>query len=220
MAHVGHCHPHVVRAGQHQMEILNTNSRFLHDNLVLYADLVVQLLEFPISRVIYQFLHRYYINLHSISKVPPGRLSTKIFTKGGFNDICQLNHLSVNVKGQAFLSECRNLDYCVFITVSVSKLRNSIKIKLTIFTIQVRAAHLRQVPRAAVGGLPRQLGLGGQRPRAAAGAPAHGQQGGDHPGPRLPRPRHQSDRDIPVQVQQARRQGLSPGVRRLERKWH
>ena len=53
VAHVGHCHPHVVRAGQHQMEILNTNSRFLHDNLVLYADLVVQLLEFPIIRVIY-----------------------------------------------------------------------------------------------------------------------------------------------------------------------
>ncbi len=37
VCHVGHCHPHVVRAGQEQMGILNTNCRFLHDNLVLYA---------------------------------------------------------------------------------------------------------------------------------------------------------------------------------------
>ncbi|XP_016890560.1 ethanolamine-phosphate phospho-lyase isoform X2 [Cynoglossus semilaevis] len=37
VAHVGHCHPEVVRAGQQQMEQLNTNSRFLHDKLVLYA---------------------------------------------------------------------------------------------------------------------------------------------------------------------------------------
>ncbi|XP_056600358.1 ethanolamine-phosphate phospho-lyase [Triplophysa dalaica] len=37
VAHVGHCHPDVVKAGANQMELLNTNSRFLHDNLVLYA---------------------------------------------------------------------------------------------------------------------------------------------------------------------------------------
>lgn len=37
VAHVGHCHPDVVKAGAEQMEQLNTNSRFLHDNLVLYA---------------------------------------------------------------------------------------------------------------------------------------------------------------------------------------
>uniref|UniRef100_A0A667ZAD3 Ethanolamine-phosphate phospho-lyase n=1 Tax=Myripristis murdjan TaxID=586833 RepID=A0A667ZAD3_9TELE len=37
VAHVGHSHPDVVRAGAQQMELLNTNSRFLHDNLVLYA---------------------------------------------------------------------------------------------------------------------------------------------------------------------------------------
>jgi len=34
VAHVGHCHPTVVQAGIDQMSILNTNSRFLHDNLV------------------------------------------------------------------------------------------------------------------------------------------------------------------------------------------
>lgn len=34
---VGHCHPDVVKAGAEQMGTLNTNARFLHDNLVLYA---------------------------------------------------------------------------------------------------------------------------------------------------------------------------------------
>ncbi|TWW63180.1 Ethanolamine-phosphate phospho-lyase [Takifugu flavidus] len=37
VAHVGHCHPDVVQAGAEQMGTLNTNARFLHDNLVLYA---------------------------------------------------------------------------------------------------------------------------------------------------------------------------------------
>ncbi|XP_037116994.1 5-phosphohydroxy-L-lysine phospho-lyase [Syngnathus acus] len=36
--HVGHCHPNVTKAAAEQMELLNTNTRFLHDNLVLYAD--------------------------------------------------------------------------------------------------------------------------------------------------------------------------------------
>eukprot|EP00069_Balaena_mysticetus_P020945 bmy_13350T0 len=37
VAHVGHCHPEVVKAAQKQMGLLNTNSRFLHDNIVEYA---------------------------------------------------------------------------------------------------------------------------------------------------------------------------------------
>ena len=36
--HVGHCHPHVVQAGQRQMAILNTNTRYLHDTIVAYAE--------------------------------------------------------------------------------------------------------------------------------------------------------------------------------------
>jgi len=35
--HVGHCHPRVVAAGQRQMAVLNTNTRYLHDNLTEYA---------------------------------------------------------------------------------------------------------------------------------------------------------------------------------------
>lgn len=37
VAHVGHCHPHVVKAAMEQMSLLYTNSRYLHDNIVLYA---------------------------------------------------------------------------------------------------------------------------------------------------------------------------------------
>ncbi len=38
VCHVGHCHPQVVAAGQQQMALLNTNTRYLHDNLVDYAE--------------------------------------------------------------------------------------------------------------------------------------------------------------------------------------
>jgi 4-aminobutyrate aminotransferase-like enzyme/Ser/Thr protein kinase RdoA (MazF antagonist) len=37
VAHVGHCHPHVVAAGQRQMAVLNTNTRYLHDSINDYA---------------------------------------------------------------------------------------------------------------------------------------------------------------------------------------
>uniref|UniRef100_A0A8D0HME4 5-phosphohydroxy-L-lysine phospho-lyase n=1 Tax=Sphenodon punctatus TaxID=8508 RepID=A0A8D0HME4_SPHPU len=37
VAHVGHCHPDVVNAAHEHNQVLNTNSRFLHDNLVDYA---------------------------------------------------------------------------------------------------------------------------------------------------------------------------------------
>ena len=38
VAHVGHCHTRVVRAGQQQMAVLNTNTRYLHEHLVRYAE--------------------------------------------------------------------------------------------------------------------------------------------------------------------------------------
>ncbi len=38
VAHVGHEHPHVVRAGQRQMAVLNTNTRYLHEEAVAYAE--------------------------------------------------------------------------------------------------------------------------------------------------------------------------------------
>lgn len=38
VAHVGHEHPKVVAAGQHQMAVLNTNTRYLHENIIAYAE--------------------------------------------------------------------------------------------------------------------------------------------------------------------------------------
>jgi 4-aminobutyrate aminotransferase-like enzyme len=38
VCHVGHCHPQVVAAGQTQMAVLNTNTRYLHDHLTQYAE--------------------------------------------------------------------------------------------------------------------------------------------------------------------------------------
>ena len=49
VSHVGHCHPHVVRAGQEQMAVLNTNTRYLHDNLVRYAERLCATLPEPLS---------------------------------------------------------------------------------------------------------------------------------------------------------------------------
>jgi len=37
VAHVGHEHPRVVKAGQNQMAILNTNTRYLHENINAFA---------------------------------------------------------------------------------------------------------------------------------------------------------------------------------------
>ncbi len=38
VCHVGHCHPRVVRAANAQMAVLNTNTRYLHRNIVDYAE--------------------------------------------------------------------------------------------------------------------------------------------------------------------------------------
>ena len=38
VAHVGHSHPRVVQAAQDQMALLNTNTRYLHDTIVEYAE--------------------------------------------------------------------------------------------------------------------------------------------------------------------------------------
>jgi 4-aminobutyrate aminotransferase-like enzyme/Ser/Thr protein kinase RdoA (MazF antagonist) len=49
---VGHSHPRVVRAVQEQIALLNTNTRYLHDNVVRYAERLTELLPAPL-RVCY-----------------------------------------------------------------------------------------------------------------------------------------------------------------------
>jgi 4-aminobutyrate aminotransferase-like enzyme len=46
--HVGHCHPRVVQAGQQQMAVLNTNTRYLHDHLAQYAQRLCATLPEPL----------------------------------------------------------------------------------------------------------------------------------------------------------------------------
>jgi 4-aminobutyrate aminotransferase-like enzyme/Ser/Thr protein kinase RdoA (MazF antagonist) len=46
--HVGHCHPRVVRAAQLQSSILNTNTRYLHENLARYAQRLCSRLPEPL----------------------------------------------------------------------------------------------------------------------------------------------------------------------------
>lgn len=38
VAHVGHCHPKVVAAARQQMEVLNTNTRYLNELIISYAE--------------------------------------------------------------------------------------------------------------------------------------------------------------------------------------
>jgi 4-aminobutyrate aminotransferase-like enzyme/Ser/Thr protein kinase RdoA (MazF antagonist) len=49
---IGHCHPCVVRAVQDQVAILNTNTRYLHDNILRYAERLTAVLPEPL-RVCY-----------------------------------------------------------------------------------------------------------------------------------------------------------------------
>jgi 4-aminobutyrate aminotransferase-like enzyme len=49
VCHVGHCHPRVVKAAQEQIAVLNTNTRYLHDNIVEYARRLADTLPEPLS---------------------------------------------------------------------------------------------------------------------------------------------------------------------------
>src|SRR5262245_60245155 len=50
--HVGHCHPRVVEAAERQIRLLNTNTRYLHEHLVRYAERLTATLPPPL-RVCY-----------------------------------------------------------------------------------------------------------------------------------------------------------------------
>ncbi len=51
ICHVGHSHPHVVEAMSRQASLLNTNTRYLHDNLLDYAERLAALFPKPLSVV-------------------------------------------------------------------------------------------------------------------------------------------------------------------------
>ncbi len=49
VAHVGHGHPRVVAAGARQMAVLNTNTRYLHESILRYAERLTATLPEPLS---------------------------------------------------------------------------------------------------------------------------------------------------------------------------
>jgi len=49
VCHVGHAHPEVVEAAARQAAVLNTNTRYLHDNILDYADRLAGLFPDPLS---------------------------------------------------------------------------------------------------------------------------------------------------------------------------
>ena len=49
VCHVGHCHPHVVAAACRQMPVLNTNTRYLHDTIIEYAERLLSRFPDPLS---------------------------------------------------------------------------------------------------------------------------------------------------------------------------
>ena len=49
VCHVGHCHPRVVEAAHKQIAVLNTNTRYLHENIVRYAERLSGMLPDPLS---------------------------------------------------------------------------------------------------------------------------------------------------------------------------
>ncbi|MCV6600305.1 MAG: aminotransferase class III-fold pyridoxal phosphate-dependent enzyme [Cohaesibacter sp.] len=49
ICHVGHCHPQVVKAISEQAARLNTNTRYLHDNILNYAERLTATLPDPLS---------------------------------------------------------------------------------------------------------------------------------------------------------------------------
>jgi 4-aminobutyrate aminotransferase-like enzyme/Ser/Thr protein kinase RdoA (MazF antagonist) len=53
VAHVGHCHPHVVAALARQAAVLNTNARYLHKVLLDYADRIVATMPAGLSACIF-----------------------------------------------------------------------------------------------------------------------------------------------------------------------
>lgn len=65
---VGHSHPEVTKAAVKQMEVLNTNSRFLHDNLVQFAERLTATLPEKLS--VCYLVNSGYVYLFLVDNVP------------------------------------------------------------------------------------------------------------------------------------------------------
>jgi 4-aminobutyrate aminotransferase-like enzyme/Ser/Thr protein kinase RdoA (MazF antagonist) len=79
---VGHSHPRVVRAIQEQVALLNTNTRYLHDNILRYAERLTALLPDPLQVC-------YFVNSGSEANELALRLAR---THTGSEDVIVLEH--------------------------------------------------------------------------------------------------------------------------------
>jgi 4-aminobutyrate aminotransferase-like enzyme/Ser/Thr protein kinase RdoA (MazF antagonist) len=79
---VGHSHPRVVRAIQEQVALLNTNTRYLHDNILRYAERLTALLPDPLQVC-------YFVNSGSEANELALRLAR---THTGHEDVVVLEH--------------------------------------------------------------------------------------------------------------------------------
>ncbi|NND70239.1 MAG: aminotransferase class III-fold pyridoxal phosphate-dependent enzyme [Rhodothermales bacterium] len=55
VCHVGHCHPRIVSAAAQQISVLNTNTRYLHENIVEYGEALLE--TFPESMDVVFFVN-------------------------------------------------------------------------------------------------------------------------------------------------------------------
>jgi 4-aminobutyrate aminotransferase-like enzyme/Ser/Thr protein kinase RdoA (MazF antagonist) len=49
VCHIGHCHPRTIEAARQQSSVLNTNTRYLHDNIIEYAEKLTATLPDPLN---------------------------------------------------------------------------------------------------------------------------------------------------------------------------
>jgi len=51
--HVGHCHPHVIEAITRQMQLVSTNTRYIHESLMAYAEALTENLPAPLNKCLF-----------------------------------------------------------------------------------------------------------------------------------------------------------------------
>ncbi len=105
ISHVGHCHPHVVKALSEQAATLNTNTRYLHDTIQQYAERLLKTLPDPLS-VVYFVCSGSEANELALrlARTKTGRKGTVVLDwayHGNTNGLVEISPYKFNRKGGA-----------------------------------------------------------------------------------------------------------------------
>ncbi|XP_044803657.1 5-phosphohydroxy-L-lysine phospho-lyase isoform X7 [Bubalus bubalis] len=107
VAHVGHCHPLVVQAAHEQNQVLNTNSRYLHDNIVDYAQRLSETL--PEKLCVFYFLNSgaYHGHLSSLIDISPYKFRDLDGQKEWVHVVCaaQVGNRHIRRAGGVFVAD-------------------------------------------------------------------------------------------------------------------